>query len=373
MIRVLHVVTQMNRGGLENRLMDIYRKIDRNVIQFDFYTCRRESGFFDAEILELGGRVFYTDPLRIQDALGIPRRFAHFLSTHREYQIVQCHLNHWSGLVLAGAKAAGVYVRIAHARTALKLSSPKNIVKNVLKLPVNHMANYRFAVSRTAAVWLFGERACLEKQVTIWPNAIDVEAFRFSQSDREIIRNTLNLQSELTIIHVGNIRPEKNHVFLLRLFKEVLRIMPEAKLLIVGQDYMEGQIHRLVQHLGLEDSVIFLGARRNVSQLLCAADMFIFPSLYEGFPGALLEAQASGLPCVVSDAITKEACILPGVVALSLKAPTSSWVDAVLAAKLPFPREDAADRLIEAGYDARGLAMRLSTFYFDALGIRKQK
>lgn len=149
-VRVIQVVTQMNRAGLECRLMDIYRKIDRNRVQFDFYTCSKNKGFFDEEIVSMGGRIYYNDPLSTLTIFRISSIFKNFFVNHPEYKIVHCHLNQWCGWVLKGAYEANIKVRIAHSRTALQARTFKNMIKNCVKISVNKYAIYWFVVSKKA-------------------------------------------------------------------------------------------------------------------------------------------------------------------------------------------------------------------------------
>lgn len=366
MLRVLQIVTQMNRAGLESRLMDLLRQLDRDAVQFDFYTCREEPGFFDQEIQALGGKVFYSPPLSVKRLPGIPLRFKRFLLDHPEYQVVHCHLNQWCGLVLLGAKQAGIPVRIAHSRTSLDKASLKNLVKNLIKLPVNHSATHRFAVSKKAGVWLYGKRRMAKNQVQFMPNAIPLERFSYDANQRIKTRMALGLSDELVLVHVGNLRPEKNHAHLLKVLQAVLQKQPHVVLLLVGADYMEGAVQQQASDLGVEKQVRFLGARSDVPELLSAADVFVFPSLYEGFGTAVLEAQASGLPCVISDTIPEEACLLPSTRNLSLSSPPEKWADMLLSMS-GTDRKDCTEVLMKSGFSVENLATNLTAFYLSAI------
>lgn len=361
-IRVLQIVTQMNRAGLENRLMEIYQNIDRNQVQFDFYTCREVEGYYDPEIKAMGGKIYYSAPLSIMQSPFIPMRFKSFFNKHPEYSIVHCHLNQWCGLILKGAKQAGIPIRIAHSRTAIEKKNIKNILKNIVKLPVNHYATHCFAVSQKAGEWLFGEKAVKSGNIHIWPNSIDCKKYIFKPDVRKQMRKELGLGSELTIIHVGNLRFEKNHLFLLRIFKSILKRVPSAKLILVGKDCLNGYIQNCAKDLGVFSSVLFLGSRSDVAKLLHVGDVFVFPSIYEGFPGAVLEAQASGLPCVISDTITNEICVTPLVKQLSLKLSTVEWANEILK-RQNFKRENMYEILKIKGYDIQSLADKMTNFY----------
>jgi glycosyltransferase involved in cell wall biosynthesis len=366
--RVLHVVTQMNRAGLENRLMDLYRHIDRASVQFDFYTCSSSKGYYDEEILALGGKVYYSSKLSIRYAHKTPYRFAQFLLNHPEYKIVHCHLNQWCGLVLKGAHMAGVPIRIAHSRTALEKVSLKNCVKNVIKTSVNKYCTHKMSVSEKAGVWLFGKSSVNKGEVYILPNAIDVKKFRFDPNIRKLYRETLGLgDATLVVIHVGNLRPEKNHKYLVDVFAALKALQMDSKLVLVGADYMNGEIHRYVQKRKLERDVIILGSRSDVSSLLQAGDVFVFPSFYEGFPGAVLEAQASGLPCVISDRITREVCVTDKVTRLSIKSKPEVWANTVLEHYQRFGPDRNSNDLRDSRYDVTSSVRELFDYYCDTI------
>jgi glycosyltransferase involved in cell wall biosynthesis len=365
MVRVLHIVTIMDRGGLENRLMDIYRNIDRNRIQFDFYTCRKEKGYFDDEIVKMGGHVYYDESLSVARLFSIPVRFEKFLKNHSEYKIVHCHMNSWCGLILKGAKEAGVPVRIAHARAATQGKSLQIAIKNIIKLPVNRFSTHRFAVSKKAGVWLFGENPVSEGKVQIFPNAIECKKFEFRPQIREEMRVRLGIDDDLAIIHVGNLNPVKNHAFLLQVFAALKKRKTFVKLILVGRDGMHGSIHQLARQLGIDGDVIFLGERSDVPALLQAGDVFVFPSLYEGFPGAVLEAQAAGLPCVISDTITDEVCITSECIQLSLSESPTEWASKVLELG-GGTRRNNYKFLCDCGYDINSLVKNMQDFYIEA-------
>ena len=357
--RILHVVHIMNRGGMENRLMDQYRNLDRDRFQFDYYVESGKKGMFDSEIEQLGGRVFYADePVRH----GIPsfRAWKRFLIHHNEYQLVFAY-NQWSGWYLREAKKQGIPTRVAFSRTSLQTFSRKNIVKNTVKQNVNRYATHKFAVSEKAGIWLFGKHAFENGEVTVWPNAIETEKYRLNYEKRANVRAALGLHDELAVMHVGNIRFEKNHPFLLKVFASILERKPEAKLFLVGNGSMDS-LREELKSLGIQNHVCHLGVRTDVPELLMAADLFVFPSLYEGFPGAVLEAETAGLPCIISDTITDEVVLTERVKQMSLKDTPMHWAAEALKL-LTTERTDCVDEVKAAGYDIHDLARRMEEFY----------
>ena len=361
-IRVLCVVTQMNRAGMENRLIDIYRNIDHNRIQFDFYTFRLDAGQYDNEILSMGGKIYYNAPISIKQVYSISGRFAAFFRLHHEYRIVHAHMNQWCGLILKGAEMACVPVRIAHSRTALQTKTLKNAIKNLIKLPTNRYATHYFAVSKYAGHWLYGSKAMKQGRVEVWPNAIDSVKFQYNEDVRAEVRNELKLDDSFTIMHVGNLRPEKNHSFLLNVCAKLINEESNSKLVLVGKDESGGTYTKLAAKLGISDKVLFLGSRNDIPRLLQAGDVFVFPSLYEGLPGAVMEAQAAGLPCIVSDTITKEICITPLVEQLPLSISAEKWAVRVLARRNE-ERENTRQYFEKDGFDIHSLVERLTEFY----------
>lgn len=358
------MVNQMNRGGMESRLMDLYRNIDKSKVQFDFYTFRNEPGEFDSEIMSLGGKVYYNNGLRIKHLLKNVKDLRTFFSIHKEYKIVHCHMNQWCGIILYSAKKEGVKVRIAHSRTSLKNISIKNIIKNLVKLPVNSVATHRFAVSKQAAEWLYGKKMVQDGNVRVWPNAIECNKFAFNEEIRKKVRNKLGLDNELTLIHVGNIREEKNHEYLLRVFLHLKKKIPDAKLIIVGKDNRNGFIQNLAKKLELFDDILFLGARSDVNELLQAGDVFVFPSHYEGFPGAVLEAEASGLSCVISQNITEEVCIGGFARRLPIDKNYAMWVECILN-RPNIERREAYKIVANKGYNINFLVKKMERFYIE--------
>ena len=362
---VLAIVYQLNRGGLECRLMDILRKIDFEKVQIDIYTYRKEEGLMDQEAKELGCKIYYNEPLTIRNMFWYVNYFAAFLREHPQYQIIHAHQDAWCSVFCKGAYKAGVPVRIAHSRTAISSLSVKNIAKNIIKLPTRKYATHFFAVSQKAGEWLFGKKITQTGKVQIWKNAIECNEYRFDSLVRKQVRHELQISDEIIVIHVGNFTPPKNHEFIIEVFEQVLRDGFNAKMLLIGADTTEHNmkhIQKKVEEKGLLEKVQFLGMRKDVNRLLQAGDVFLFPSFFEGFPGAVLEAQAAGLPCVLSDTITPEVCLLDSTVMVSLKESKEKWAKTVERMCL-LERYDAVEKIVQEGYDINYLVEKLTIFY----------
>ena len=367
-VKVLAIVRRMERGGMESRLMDILRAVDAHRVSIDIYACSPESGSYDPEVLGLGSRIFYNPPLTVANMFWYIRRFKRFLEGHPEYRIVHAHQNAWCSVFCKGAFMAGVPVRIAHARTALAEPGIKNAVKNVIKLPVRRYATHYFAVSEPAGRWLFGKRRLREGKVRVWKNAIDCKKYRFDPAVRRNVREELGFEGKKVIMHVGNFRRPKNQMFLLEIIRSLLPRQRDCRLVFVGGETGEGleqKVKERAGQIGLKESVLFLGNRNDVAALLMAADVFCFPSIYEGLPGAVLEAQAAGLPCIVSDSVTEEVKILKSTRRLPLRAGADAWGREIEKA-LDVKRRDTYQEMRDAGFDIETLTQELTEFYEQA-------
>ena len=366
-VKVLAIVHSMNRGGLESRLMDIMRSIDSSKVRIDIYSYSLNQGIFDNEINELGSKVFYNKRLTLFNMFMYPYDFAKFLKQHSEYQIVHAHQDAWCPVFCKGAKLAGVPIRIAHSRTAATKLTLKNFVRNIIKLNVKKYATHYFAVSDVAAIWLFGKKAYKAGKVVIWPNAIDTSKYIYNTQIRDTKRSELGLDNQFVILHVGNFVEAKNHTFLIDVFHEFLKNHSQSMLLLAGGGDSRS-LQKKCDDLGIKEHVRFLGSRKDVPELLQAADVFVFPSLFEGLPGALLEAQAAGLPCVISSNITHEAVIVEKLVkSMSLSNSISQWCNSIEQMQ-NIKRKDTSQYFIQKGFDIKEMVSRLTDFYINVRG-----
>lgn len=364
-IKVLAIVCQLNRGGLESRLMDIVRKIDYEKVCLDIYTYRMEKGTYDDEVEQLGGTIYYNPPLTHKNMFWYVKYFRDFLEAHSEYKIIHAHQDAWCSVFCKGAYLAGVPVRIAHSRTAVSTLTLKNIVKNVIKIPTRHYATHYFAVSKPAGKWLFGKKNMESGKVRIWKNAIECQKFRYDPVVRYEKRKLLGIQDKEVIMHVGNFTRPKNQEFLIEVIRHFKELESNCILFFVGGETADGLQKKAIEKVkeyNLSDRVYFLGNKDDVNELLQAADVFCFPSLFEGLPGAVLEAQAAGLPCVISAAITEEAKVLSTTKMISLKAGINVWCQEIMNS-LTIERRDTFDEMVHAGFDIKILTRELTKFY----------
>ena len=295
MIRVLQIVTYMGRGGLETMLMNYYRYIDRSKIQFDFLVHRDFEADYDSEIQELGGKIYRISRL-IPWSNSYRMKLKQFFCEHPEYKIVHVHQDCLSTVALQCAKECGVPVRIAHSHSSSAVKNLKYLIKWHYMKQIPQYATNLFACGKQAGNWMFTGSV-----YEIIPNAIDTERYQYSTDIAEQVRAELGLSNQFIIGHVGNFTPAKNHSFLLEVFQEVLKLEPKARLLLVGGGDGLNSVRDKVRAIGIQKQVIFTGVRTDVNRLMQAMDVFVFPSLYEGLPVTMVEAQASGLPSEISD------------------------------------------------------------------------
>lgn len=359
-IRVLHVVTYMGRGGLETMLMNYYRHIDRNRIQFDFLVHRSFEADYDSEIIKLGGRIYHLPRLNPLNS-GYLKQLDTFFEKHPEYPIVHVHQDCMSSVILKEAERCGVRVRIAHSHSSDQSKDIKYPIKLFYRRCIPKYATDLFACSAEAGNWMF-----CGAPFSVLKNAIDSEAFRFDMAVRRQIRERLHADDACTVIgHVGRFMDPKNHVFLIDVFSEIVKRKPNVKLLLVGDGPLRKQIADKVDALGLSDRVVFTGVRSDVAALMQAMDVLVFPSKNEGLPVTLVEAQAAGLLCVISDCIPKDAIITKNLVTtLSLQDSPERWAKHVLD-RSDEPRLDHFEEVKAAGFDVQETAKWLEEFYLD--------
>ncbi|TVY05646.1 glycosyltransferase family 1 protein [Paenibacillus cremeus] len=363
-VRILQVVTIMNRGGLETMLMNYYRQMDRSRIQFDFMVHRAEKGQYDDEISRLGGKIYRMPQIRPGNYGVYFKMLDEFFVNHPEYRLIHSHINENSSFVLRAAKQAGVHSRIAHSHTSNLGVDFKLPFRIYARLFMKNSASMYFACSESAGQWLFGKKLLNSGNVTILKNAINLDEFRYSSELRNEIRKKLNIVGgKLVVGHVGRFHKSKNHEFLIDIFKALNKKNPNSVLLLAGDGEERQYIEEKVSNLGLTSAVIFLGIRDDIARVMQAMDIFLFPSFFEGAPVVMIEAQATGLTCVVSDTITREIDLTGRVKYMSLKESPDVWADSILA--LPQEHEDTTDLLRQKGYDIVTTANSLGEFYLD--------
>lgn len=361
-IRVLHCVAGLGHGGYESLIMNLYRNIDREKVQFDFVSSF--PGVYEPEIEALGGRIHRIPFITQKGPFVYTAALDRVLRAEPRYPIVHSHMDKFSGLVMKRAAKAGIPVRIAHSHnTKNEGGLAFQLVKDHYGRMVLPWATDLFACSKAAADWMFGEKAA---EARILFNGVQPEDFAPSAEARSHIRAELGLaESTFVAGHVGRFTEQKNHAFLLEIFAALHARRPDSALLLAGDGPLRPKMAETARRLGLASAVRFLGPRQDVPALLSAMDCFIFPSHHEGLPVTLVEAQAAGLPVAASSAITDEVCITPLVRRLGLDEAADTWAAAALElAEGGFAaRSCPAGAIRGAGYDIADTARWLEEFY----------
>ncbi len=316
-----------NVGGLEMVVKNYVGRISPSDVRFDFVTTH-ESMAFEDWVLELGSEVLYL-PSRSKDPIGYKQAIDRFSSECLgSYDAVWLNDCRWGNLdILVKAKKVGVPRRIAHAHNTRDIADGQvRILRHKAnRIRIASLATDFWACSLAAAKWCFNESQLESQRFRVVRNAVDVGRFSFDEETRTRMRRQLRLGDLPTYINVGRLDHQKNQAFLLEAFKELLALQPESVLLLVGGGPDEGALRAKARDLGLGDSVLFLGFRSDIPELLCSADCFMMPSLFEGLSLVLVEAQASGLPCLCSDAITPEVAILGSLERIPLSTGAMAW------------------------------------------------
>lgn len=380
-VRVLHVLGNTNLGGAESRIMDLYRHTDRNRVQFDFLVHSGEEGFFEKEIRELGGRIFRVPRFRIYNYFSYRKALKEFFQKHHEFALVQGHMTSTAAIYLPIAKKAGVKKTAAHARSAGVDKGLKGTMTRFLRRNLADKADYLFTCSELAGISVYGEKAVREGKTIFIPNAIDCAGFTFDPEKRKKMREELGLTDSFIIGHVGRFHYAKNHEYLLRVFAELCRMSAGAggstaetgadqnyHLILLGEGPLMEDTRKLAEELGVADKIHFLGNHKNIADYYQAMDYFVYPSRYEGMPGTIVEAQASGLPCLMSDTICREVIVTELVETMSIEEEPKAWaeglqrrIDALVSKQEN--REKYASKMAAAGFDVQAQAERMMRFY----------
>lgn len=363
-IRILHVIGILNRGGAETMIMNLYRNIDRCKIQFDFVQNEGPEAVFEKEINLLGGRIYRCPRYRGKNHFAYIKWWNDFFQEHQgEYPVVHGHIGSTASIYLSIAKKYGAYA-ITHSHSAGEGSAAYRI----LSYPTRYIAERFFACSVDAAKNRYGIRVSEDKsKCRILNNAVDTKRFSFSSVIRHEIRSQFKIaRNALVIGHVGRFAPVKNHLFLLDVFEQIHRYVPDAVLLLVGDGELRTQIEAEILRKQLNENVVLTGVRNDVSNCYQAMDVLVFPSLFEGVPVSLVEAQAAGLPCCVSAGVPRDAAITELVQFKSLNESAEQWAQWVLE-RAKIPRKDMSEEMKKAGYDISETAQWLQEFYLEVV------
>lgn len=368
MVRILQVFAKLGRGGLETFIMNVYRSVDRREIQFDFLVGCDEGGY-EEEVRALGGRIYILPP-RKAGIVNYCRSLDGFFREHRnEWAAVHQHVSSLSSIEPQFfAKKYGIPVRILHSHSSSISSAVRGrwlhlSVHRLMKCFVKRWATNYLGCSDKALDWLYNGTGVRDKALMIH-NGIRVPEFVFDSSRRADIRARLGIAEDETVIgHVGSFIKVKNHAFLLQVFSAFRRLDPNSRLLLVGDGPLRGAIMQDADRLGISDSLIMTGIRADVADLLQGMDMVVMPSLFEGLPVSLVEAQAAGLPVLASDTISKDAALTGHIGFFPLSDSPEEWAAALRRRLDGFVRRDTSPELKDAGFDIGETADMLVKLY----------
>ena len=362
MIRILHYGLDSHLGGIETYLYKLATHINKEKFHFDFLTIGNEEPCYYKEFSDMGSE-FYSVTPRSVNPLKNKNELIN-LFTSEKFDIIHCHMNSlsYSTPITVGLKSQKNV--IVHSRNA---QAPKSLKTKLLHefnsaiLPKKKIE--MLAVSDLAGEWMFGKGT----DFTVINNGIDINKFKFNEKSRKKIRSELGLENQFCVIHVGAFREQKNHLFLLEVFKHIVEMKPNSTLLLVGSGKLLPEIETKIEELGIRKNVILLGNRSDISDLLSASDAFLFPSLYEGFPNAVLEAQTSGLPCLISDSITKEVLINFNCLSLSLDKEPSEWANKLLSLQSYENRKQGAESIKNEGFSVEDEVKKIENLYLSLI------
>ena len=381
--RVLHVLGGTALGGAESRIMDLYRHIDREKVQFDFLvhmdpakyeeaekTSRnpmllREPQFYDEEIKKLGGNVYAVPRFNGKNLIQYRKAFARFFACHNGYTVVEGHMTSTAAIYLPIAKSYGIKTTVAHARSAGTDTGIKGTATKLLRSSLYRKSDILFTCSKLAGVSAFGAHT-----MYYVPNAIDIGRFTYDDNKAAEVRTKLGISDRRVIGHVGRFHYAKNHEYLLDIFREIHQNDKKTVLLLLGEGPLMDMMKAKASQAGISDFVIFAGNIADPAPYYMAMDFFIFPSHFEGLPGTVVEALSSGLPCLISDTIADEVICTPYIRSMSIEHDPKEWADEVLSF---FTKDYHAKRLEDAskapglmkaaGFDADALASTMQEFY----------
>ena len=372
-IRVLQIVGRMDRGGIENFVMNIYRNIDREKVQFDFLCHYGREAAFNDEIRDMGGRIYEMPPIRDETHVYYWKLFEYitalnkFFKDHKEYKIIHGQMTNTASIYMPIAKKHGVTTRIAHSHNSHGKVGMLGVVTDILKKPVFKYATDLFACSEAAARYFYPESYIKAGKVKIVPNAVDAGKFRFNPDKRMQMRTEFEVADKLVIGCVGRFRTEKNQAFLLGVLKEALKTEPNAVLLFAGDGPLEDDVKQKAAEMGISDKCVFLGMRSDIPDVMQAMDVLAMPSLFEGLPVTGIEAQAGGLRVVASTGVPDEMDAIHLIDFLPLDDGEKKWAE-MLISKAREERTDTYNKIKDAGYDIHTTAPWLQDFYLKRAG-----
>lgn len=366
MIRVLHVFGLTDRGGAETMIMNYYRNIDRNEIQFDFVNHTTKECAYDQEIRSMGGRIFHIPKYKGYNHFQYQKAWKYLFKAHPEYKIIHIHYFSLAGAIVGVAKKCGVKVRITHVHsvgTNTSKVNPRHIMCQILKPFMLKNSTHFFACGELAGRDYFGN----SKKYEIIPISINSTNFTPNPKVGCELRQQLDIPLDALVIgHVGRFIHVKNHLFLIDIFKALKRRHANSYLILIGSGALLEEVKKKTVLLGLSDSVRFIGIQSNINEWLQTFDVFVMPSILEGFPVSVIEAQAAGLPCVISDTIDHTVNITKNISFVNLNATPEYWANVIITS-LKECNKEAFIEISKSKYDVKQSTSLLTEFYYTSI------
>ena len=362
-IRVLHVLTAMNRAGTETMLMNLYRNIDRSRVQFDFAVSTNDKCDYDDEILSLGGRIIHYPKYRPINHFAFKRWWTNFFAQNHDYRIVHGHIGSTASIYLSIAKKRGIYT-IAHSHSTGKMSSFRDVLYKFYSFSTRFIADYFIGCSKDALVSRYGKKIAKQQgKCSVLNNGIDIAKYAYSLQDCEDVRNELKIERKALVVGtVGRFTEAKNTFFIVDILEDLKKYEPDFRFIWAGTGELKTQVEDYIAKKKLNENVVLLGVRSDIPRVLQALNVFILPSLFEGLPVIGVEVQAAGIPLLCSDRVSKEINMSRCVSFLPIDS-TEPWVRAILNERAYRRIEDAPKSVSEHGYDIHTTVSWLTTFY----------
>lgn len=368
-IRVLYIVPSLRLcNGVASYAMNYFNNIDKSKIQIDFITGVNEESIYYDEIKRAGSEIFYIPKIGLKNSFKTIKKIKKFLKENaNRYDIIHCHVLNMGAFYLYYAKKYGIKIRILHSHVTKTADSKSHELRNKILLPIAiKNANFFCACSNDA-----GKQILKNRKFKIIHNAIDGERFKFNQISRDEIRNKYGIKKDTLVIgNIGRLCNQKNQKFLIDIYNVINQKVKNSRLMIVGNGPLEKDLKDIVDKQSLKDNVIFVETMPNVEKIYQALDVFVLPSLYEGLGIVLLEAQISGLPCVVSDVVPKEAKISDLYKEVSLKDSLEQWANEIINSRQD-KRENNINGLIKNNYEIEIEAKKLTQYYLQLITEEK--
>ena len=366
-IRVLHYIPGFDHGGIESRLLDWYKHIDRNKVTFDILKLTPDNdNELIKEFIDLGGNVFTLPRFSMKSVISFMKALKSFFIVNHNYDVVHCHAPTTGYFILKEAKKYDIPLRIIHSRTTSFNPDEKNIIiKKMLKKITPIYANRYFACSKEAGEWIYNRTILSSDKFKVINNGIEAKKFIFNDQKRNQLRSEMEIEDYFVIGHIGRFSTAKNHPFIIEIFYEILKKRSNSKLILIGDGPTEDDTRKKAKKLGIENNVLFLGRQNNVEDYLQCMDVFLFPSYFEGFGTVAIEAQAAGLQCLASDGVPQAVDITGLIEHLPLSKGAVEWAETVLKYSNGYERRNMYEEIAKAGFDVITTAKWLEEFYIE--------